>query len=180
MQESYIFLVSGFEEIEALATIDILRRAGVTLQSVSLVEELTVIGGHGVPVTADMMFSEVDFSKAEMLILPGGTVKIDGHDGLKKAILTHTANGGEVAAICAAPMVLGGLGLLEGKRATCYPGFESYLKGAILHTLEAVVTDGLFTTGRGPGLTFAFALEIVRLLKGKETADEVAGQLLLT
>ena len=179
MQESYIFLVTGFEEIEALVTIDILRRGGVAVQSVSLTDQITVTGGHGVPVTADMMFDEVDFSKAEMLILPGGTVQIDAHKGLKEAILAHTAKDKKTAAICAAPMVLGGLNLLEGKRATCYPSFEKYLKGAILHTEEAVVTDGLFTTGRGPGLTFAFALELLSLLKGKAVADEVAGQLLL-
>jgi len=179
MQESYIFLVTGFEEIEALATIDILRRGGVVVQTVSLMDGLTVTGGHGVPVTADMLFYEVDFSKAEMLILPGGTVKIDEHDGLKEAILSHTAKGRKTAAICAAPMVLGRLGLLEGKRATCYPGFEKFLKGAILHMQEAVVTDGLFTTGRGPGLAFTFALEILNQLKGKAVADEVAGQLLL-
>ncbi|MCL2502192.1 MAG: DJ-1/PfpI family protein [Bacteroidales bacterium] len=179
MKQSYIFLVSGFEEIEALATIDILRRGGVALQTVSLEDTLTVVGGHGVPVTADMLFAALDFSKAEMLILPGGTVKIDEHEGLKKVIPAHVAKGGKVAAICAAPMVLGGLGLLEGKRATCYPNFENYLKGAILHTQEAVVTDGNITTGRGPGLTFDFALELLALLKGKAAADEVAGQLLL-
>jgi 4-methyl-5(b-hydroxyethyl)-thiazole monophosphate biosynthesis len=180
MKENYIFLVTGFEEIEALATIDILRRGGVLVQSVSLVDELTVTGGHGVSVVADKMFDEVDFSNAEMLILPGGTTRINEHDGLKKAMLVHTDKGRKVAAICAAPMVLGGLGLLAGKQATCYPNFEKYLKNAIIKTEEAVVVDGIFTTGRGPGLTFAFALELLRQLKGQAAADEVAGQLLLT
>ena len=180
MQQSYIFLVTGFEEIETLATIDILRRGGVAVQSVSLMDGLIVTGGHGVPVSADMMFNQVDFSQAQILILPGGTVKIDEHEGLKKAMLSHVEKGGKVAAICAAPMVLGGLGLLKGKRATCYPNFEKYLKGAVLQTEKAVVVDGLITTGKGPGLTFAFALELLSQLKGKAIADEVAGQLLLT
>ena len=179
MKECYIFLTHGFEEIEALATLDILRRGGVSVKSVSLIEGLTVTGGHGVPVVADMLFDEVDFSKAEMVILPGGTVKIDAHDGLKRAILAHVAKERKVAAICAAPMVLGGLGLLQKKEATCYPGFEKYLKGATLRTQEAVVVDGVITTGRGPGLTFAFAFELLRQLKGQDVADEVAGQLLL-
>ena len=177
MKQSYIFLVSGFEEIEALATIDILRRGGVALQSVSLEEELSVTGGHGVAVIADMMFDEVDFSQAEMLILPGGTVRINEHEGLKKAILAHAATGRRVAAICAAPMVLGGLGLLKRKRAVCYPGYEQYLTGAILSTHESVVTDGNITTGMGPGWTFGFALELLSLLK--EGADDVVAQQLL-
>ena len=179
MQETFIFLVSGFEEIETVATIDILRRAGVAVRSVSLMDTITVKGGHGVEVAADLMFSEVDFVKAKLLVLPGGTVRINEHEGLKKAILAHAGKGGVVAAICAAPMVLGGLGLLEGKRATCYPGFEKYLRGAILQTQEAVVRDGNMITGRGPGLTFAFALELVNVLMGQGAAEEVAGQLLL-
>ena len=179
MKTAYIFLTTGFEEIEALATIDILRRGGVKLSSVSLVGSRQVCGGHGVEVTADKMFDEVDFSLADMLILPGGTIKIDAHDGLKVKIKDHLAQGRRVAAICAAPMVLGGLGLLQGKKATCYPGFEGYLKGATLCTEQAVVTDGLITTGKGPGLTFAFALELLKLLKGEEAAQTVAGQILI-
>ena len=179
MNKNYIFLVTGFEEIEALATVDILRRGGVTVQLVSLMDTITVTGRNGVSVVADIMFDSVDFDNAEMLILPGWTAKIDEHNGLKKAILAHSAKGKRVAAICAAPMVLGGLGLLKGKRATCYPGMESYLSGAVLKTKEAVVVDGLITTGKGPGLTFDFALELLSQLKGKATADEVAGQLLL-
>jgi len=179
MQKSYIFLVTGFEEIEALATVDILRRGGVEICTVSLTDSITVVGKHTVPVTADMMYAQVEFPHAEMIILPGGTVKIDEHDGLKKKIVAHINSGKRVAAICAAPMVLGGLGLLHGVRATCYPGMESYLKGAILQPEEAVVTDGLITTGRGPGLTCAFALTLLGLLKGQAVADEVASQILL-
>jgi len=179
MKQNYIFLVSGFEEIEALATIDILRRGGVTLQTVSLEDTLTVTGGHGVPVTADILFDAFDPEQADMLILPGGTVKIDEHEGLKEAILNHAAKGQKVAAICCAPMVLGGLGLLKGKLVTCYPGYEPYLKGAILQTEEAVVTDGNITTGLGPCLAFDFALELLVRLKGRAAAEEVARQLLL-
>ena len=179
MKTAYIFLTTGFEEIEALATIDLLRRGGVDLASVSLEDSIKVKGGHGVEVAADLLFADVNFDTAQMLILPGGTVRIDAHEGLKAKILVHLASGRRVAAICAAPMVLGGLGLLQGKKATCYPGFEGYLKGATLCTEQAVVTDGLITTGKGPGLTFAFALELLKLLKGEEAAQTVAGQILI-
>jgi len=179
MKQSYIFLVNGFEEIEAFATIDILRRGGVALQLVSLEDTLTVIGGHGVSVTADILFNEFDPDQAEMLILPGGTVRINEHRGLKEVILNHEAKGGKLAAICCAPMVLGGLGLLKGKLATCYPGYESYLTGAMLQPEEIVVTDGNITTGIGPGLTFDFALELLARLQGRAAAEKVAFQLLL-
>jgi len=179
MKQSYIFLVSGFEEIEALATIDILRRGGVALQLVSLEDTLAVTGGHGVPVMADLLFDAFNPDLAEMLILPGGTVKINEHQGLKEVIQNHAARGGMLAAICCAPMVLGELGLLKGKLATCYPGYESYLTGAMLQPEEIVVTDGNITTGIGPGLTFDFALELLARLKGRAAADKVAMQLLL-
>lgn len=178
MKNILIFLVTGFEEIEALGTIDILRRGGLNVQSVSLTDSLQVVGSHQIPVTADLMFDDADFINTELLILPGGTVKINEHDGLKKQILAFVDQDKKVAAICAAPMVLGQLGLLKGRKATCYPGFEQYLTGATL-TLDAVVVDGNFTTGRGPGLTFDFALEIVKQMAGQEKADEVAKGLLL-
>ena len=176
---NYIFLITGFEEIEALATLDILRRGEVAVKTVSLTHSLTVISKYAVPVVADLMFEEVDFSTSEMIILPGGTINIDTHEGLKKLIVNHVNLGKRVAALCAAPMVLGGLGLLTGKRATCYPGMESFLDGAILQTHEAVVTDGLITTGRGPGSTFEFALSLLFQIKGKDAVEEVSKQLLL-
>ena len=173
MEKVFIFLTTGFEEIEALATMDILRRGGVNIHSVSLTGDKMVTGGHQMTVTADCLFGEADFTDAQMLILPGGTVKINEHDGLKREILAFAGKGKLLAAICAAPMVLGGLGLLKDKRATCYPGYEQYLTGAQV-TDAPVVVDGNITTGRAAGYTFEFALELLSQLTGKEVADEVA------
>ncbi len=174
----YIFLTTGFEEIEAIGTIDILRRGEINVKSVSLESSKQVSSSRKVPVIADLMFDEVDFSNAEMLIIPGGTVRYNDHEGLKKQVLAFAGNGGKVAAICAAPMVLGGLGLLKGKNATAYPGFEQYLDGAEF-VKTAVVVDGDIITGRGPGLTMDFALKLVEILKGKEVSKQVAKDLLL-
>lgn len=179
MKPIFIFLTTGFEEIEAIATIDILRRAELNVKSVSLTDNKQVTGSHQISVLADLMFDEVDFSTPQMLVLPGGTVKYNEHEALKKQITAFAQKGEKVAAICASPMVLGGLGLLEGKNATCYPGFEQYLKGATLQTDKAVVVDGNITTGRGPGLTIDFALKIVELVAGKDKRDAVAKGLLV-
>ncbi|SBW04125.1 DJ-1 family glyoxalase III [uncultured Dysgonomonas sp.] len=179
MKTIFIFLTTGFEDIEAIATIDILRRAELNVKSVSLTDSKQVMTSHQVLVTADLMFDQVDFSEAELLILPGGTVKFNEHENMKKELLAFANKGEKVAAICASPMVLGGLGLLDGKNATCYPGFEQYLKGATLQTDKAVVVDGNITTGRGPGLTIDFALNLVEQLAGKEKRDAVAAGLLV-
>lgn len=179
MKKALIFLTTGFEEIEALATVDILRRGDVDIKTVSLTNERTVVGSHAIPVVADLLFSEADFSATDMLILPGGTPKINDHEGLKQQVLAFAKADKDIAAICAAPMVLGGLGLLKGKFATCYPGFEKYLDGATLKTQEAVVIDGKIVTGRGPGLTFDFALQLLEILVDKSKKDEVAKGLLL-
>jgi len=172
MEPVFIFLTTGFEEIEALATVDILRRGGVNIQMVSLTGERTVAGGHQISVVTDCLFEEVDFANAQMLILPGGTVKINEHEGLKREILAFADQGKLLAAICAAPMVLGGLGLLRNKKATCYPGYEKYLTGAQV-THAPVTVDGNITTGKAAGYTIKFALELVSQLKGKEAADEI-------
>ena len=178
MAEILIFLTTGFEEIEALATIDILRRGGVNIKSVSLTGNRMVVGGHQIAVEADDLFDEVDFVNAQMLILPGGTIRINEHDGLKHEILSFAQQGKLIAAICAAPMVLGGLGLLKGKNATCYPGYEQYLAGAYLSDAPVVV-DGNIITGKAAGYTLAFALELLSQLKGKEAAAEVKQKVLV-
>lgn len=178
MKSVFLFLIDGFEDIEALGTIDILRRGGVDVKSVSLESGKRVVSAHGIPVEADVMFSELDPSQARMLVIPGGTPKYDSHEGLKKTVAAFAKDGNLVAAICAAPAVLGGLGLLEGKKATVYPGFTHYLKGAEV-VEKPVVVDGNITTGRGPGLTFDFALELVRQLEGEDKQKEVAKGLLL-
>lgn len=181
MKKALIFLVAGFEETEALGTVDILRRGGMDIKTVSLLDTKTVEGSHSIPVIADLLFDEVDFSSADILILPGGagTAKLNEHEGLKKKLIEFNNAGKNVAAICAAPMVLGGLGILKGKKATCYPGFEKYLDGATFATDKAVVVEGNIVTGRGPGLTFDFALQLLEILAGKAKRDEVAKGLLL-
>ena len=179
MKEVYVFLTAGFEEIEALGTIDILRRADVNVKSVSLDKEKQVTASHGITVIADLLFDEVDFGNAEMLIIPGGTPRFNDHEGLRKQVKIFADSGKNVAAICAAPMVLGTLGLLKGKNATAYPGFEQYLEGANVDKSAAVVIDGNIITGRGPGFTMNFALELVNILKGEAKKVEVSKQLLL-
>lgn len=180
MAKALLVLIDGFEEIEALATVDVLRRGGVTVQTVSLTQAQVVTGSHAIPVTADVLFAEADFTGADALIVPGGTKAFNDHEGLKARLRDFAADEGKtVAAICAAPMVLGGLGLLQGKQATCYPGFEGYLEGAIVQQGAAVVVDGNIITGRGPGLALAFALQVLEALAGKAVRDTVAKGLLL-
>ena len=176
--EALIFLTTGFEEIEAVATIDILKRGGVDIRSISLTDKPTVAGKHNIVIITDCLFEEADFENAQMLVLPGGTVKINEHEGLKRQILNFAEKGKLIAAICAAPMVLGGLGLLKGKKATCYPSFEKYLIDAEIAEIPVVV-DGNITTARAAGFTYDFALELLKQLKGKEVADEVAEKMLI-
>lgn len=178
--KALLFLTDGFEEIEALSTVDILRRADIDVQTVSLTSNNEVNGGHQVTVTADTLFEQADFTTAEMLIVPGGTTAFDEHQGLKEKIKSHHDKNKPLAAICAAPMVLGGLGLLEGRKATCYPGFEKYLTGAEVQQGHAVVVDGNIITGRGPGLAIEFALQLVETLAGQTKRQAISEQLLLS
>ena len=133
MEKAYIFLADGFEEIEGLTVVDILRRAGVEIQMVSIMGRKELTGSHGIPVVADAVFEEVDFSDGTLFVLPGGmpgTKRLAAHEGLAALLKEKNAEGKRLAAICAAPSVLGGLGLLKGRRAACYPGFEEALTGA--------------------------------------------------
>lgn len=167
----HIFLANGFEEIEALTTLDILRRSGLEVQTVSLVGPRLIYGVHGIPVMADEKFQKNKIMlDSEGLILPGGmpgAKNLMAHDGLRKALVAHNEKGSLIAAICAAPMILGEYGLLEGKRATCYPGFEHYLKGAE-YTGAPVVADGNIITGKGPGASVEFAFSIVQYFTSLE------------
>ena len=174
--DALIFLTTGFEETEALVTIDIMRRGGVDIRSVSLIGDKTVTGGHQISVIADYLFDEVDFDAAQMLIIPGGTVKFNEHDGLKGKILEFAKKGKPIAAICAAPMVFGGLGLLKGKKATCYPGYEKYLIDAEL-TGAPVTVAGNITTARAAGFTPNFAFELLSQLKGSKVAIKIAREM---
>ena len=179
--KAYIFLATGFEEIEAIATIDILRRGEVDLTTVSITGERTVMGVHQIPVTADILFEEAGFADGDAFILPGGgpgSFMLNDHTALKQLLSDKNEQGKLIAAICAAPLVLGGIGILEGKHAICYPGMESYIQGAILQDAP-VVTDGNIITGKGPGLALNFGLTLLATLHGQEIADKVAGDLLL-
>ncbi|MCC8144954.1 MAG: DJ-1/PfpI family protein [Bacteroidales bacterium] len=181
MKKVFVFLANGFEEIEAVSIIDVLRRGELDVTTVSVTGENQVTGAHNVPVIADKLFDEVDFSEGAMVVLPGGmpgASNLNAHEGLKSLIRKYSTEGKEIAAICAAPLVLGGLDLLQGKKATAYPGFESQLTGAQF-VESGVVEDGKITTGRGPGFAAEFALALVAKLQGKAKADEVAEGMLL-
>lgn len=180
MANVYVFTADGFEEIEGLTVVDLMRRAGAQVQMVSISDGLAVKGSHGIEIKADTFFEDVDFGQADLLVLPGGmpgTLHLGEHQGLTKLLTETVAQGKRVAAICAAPSVLGGLGLLKGKRAVCYPGFEDKLTGAQVGT-EEVVTDGNITTSRGLGTAIPFALELISLLFGQEKAEEIGASVI--
>ena len=175
MKTIYVFLAEGFEEIEALTPVDVLRRAGLSVKTVSVMDKYIVTGAHGVPVLADVMFDEVFAEDVEMILLPGGlpgATNLDAHEGLSGMILNFAKAEKPLAAICAAPLVFGNRGLLEGKKATCYPGFETYLKGA-QYTATLVEKDGNFITGKGPGAAMEFAFAIVEKYCGIDKVNEL-------
>jgi len=177
--KAIVFLATGFEEIEAIGTIDILRRGDIQTVTVSVTGELTVNGVHGIPVIADELFENIDCSDCDALVLPGGgpgSVMLNRHEGVRQALVEASQNGKLIAAICASPRVFGSLGLLNGKNATCYPGIEPELIGATFLP-EPVVTDQNIITGRGPGLVFDFGLAILTYLNAN--ANQVASDLLL-
>lgn len=182
MKRVALFLANGFEEMEALGTVDILRRAQIAVETVSVTSEKEVEGAHGMTVIADKTFDEFNASEIDMLVLPGGmpgAKNLNEHTELKELLKQFAANPDKtIAAICAAPMVLGGLGLLDGKKAICYPGFEPELIGAKV-TDEKVVEDGNIITGKGPGLVFDFGLHLVETIAGVATRKEVQESLLL-
>ena len=172
----YVFLAEGFEIIEAMAPIDIMRRGGIDVVTVSIMETKKVTSSHGITVEADTTFREAGtFDDADALVLPGGWPGADNLDKcepLCQLLVAHHAKGGRLAAICAAPMVLGHLGLLRGRRATCYPGFETHLDGAD-YTAELVTCDGPMTTACGPGAAMAFGYALVGQLLSEEVAESL-------
>src|ERR1035437_1282825 len=179
--KAYIFLADGFEEIEAIAPIDIFRRAGIEVVTVSIGVRKAVNGAHGIPVLADSHFSDINFSENDLLFLPGGmpgTKNLGAHVGLKNLISLQVQKGEKVAAICAAPSILGKMGLLQGKEAICYPGFEKELVGATLSENKVVKAENIFTA-KGAGVAIQFALKLVEELKGKEEADRIANSICL-
>lgn len=211
----YVFLAEGFEEVEALTVVDVLRRAGAEVQSVLVpicgesascggtgadkrggfgnaadgsaegdCAAKAVCGAHGICVNADIMFDEADFDACEMIVLPGGmpgTLNLAKHKGLAEQVRIFAESGDKgkyLAAICAAPMIPGELGLLKGKMATIYPGMEEHLKEALLMK-NRVVVDGNIITSKGPGTAMEFAVELAAILKGKETAEKLMEDLLM-
>ncbi len=169
-----VLLADGFEEIEALAVVDLLRRAQVYVGTVSVMDDYMVHGAHGISVQAEDLFDEVDFAETDALILPGG---MPGTTNLKEGVRKVTAELAEkgkiIGAICAAPTVLSDLGLLKGKRVTCYPSVETDIQGAVIMKAP-VVSDGNIITSRGAGTAIDFALELIAVLVGKERALSVA------
>ena len=183
MKRSYIFLATGFEETEALATADVLRRAGMEVSLLAIHKDRMVTGSHGITVAADMLMAGADLSDADWFIFPGGlpgAENLHRDAALNDALLAHVKAGGRVAAICAAPaLVLAQAGLLQGKKATCYPGFEEYLtKGGATHAEGRAVVDGNVFTGNGPSSTLPFAFAIVANTLGQHAADEVSAGML--
>lgn len=183
MKDSYVFLADGFEEIEAISVIDILRRAGMPVKTVSISSSLQVKGAHGISVTADTLFDTTLFTEAEWLIFPGG---IPGATNLYDFAPLHgvirnqiDSRSGHIAAICASPgVLLGQLGVLDGVEFTCYPGFEDNAKNGIFRN-ESVVSSGRFVTANGPSSATLWAIEIVRRSLGENVALEVAAGMLL-
>ena len=177
MKKVYVFLADGFEDVEALIPVDVLRRGGVDVTTVSISDFPLVTSAHGVNIEADIMFEQGDFSDANLIFLPGGmpgASNLFAHKGVCKVVVDQFAAGKKVAAICAAPgVVLGQLGILEGKKATCYPGFEQMLDGAT-YTADLVTVDGNVTTAEGPAAAFPFAYELLAQLVDKKTSDQIA------
>jgi len=170
-----LLLADGFEEIEALTPVDMLRRAGLDVKTVAIGSKIAV-GAHKIPVICDIEAAEVKENEISMLILPGGmpgSLNLDASPYTDKFINATLKNGGRLAAICAAPLVLGRRGLLSGKEAICYPGFEGELSGAKISE-RSVVTDGNITTAKGMGVALEFSKELISLLVSKEKAEELS------
>jgi 4-methyl-5(b-hydroxyethyl)-thiazole monophosphate biosynthesis len=181
MKKIAVHLAEGFEEIEAISIIDVLRRAEIDVSVVSVTEKHEVTGSHGIKIIADQLFNEIDYEKVDMIILPGGmpgASHLNSHLGLREQILNFHENKKLLGAICAAPLVFGSLGILKNINATCYPGFENQLHGAIVTGENIEVADNIIT-GKGAGVALHFALKIVELLKGKDLANKLAEKMII-
>lgn len=172
----FVFLATGFEEIEAVSIIDVLRRGSINTVVVSVTGEKLVMGAHHIPIQADVLFEQQDFAEGTMLVLPGGipgTTNLEAYKPLGNLINEYYKKGKQLAAICAAPLILGKMRLLRNEEAICYPGYEEFLEDAVL-SKERVVRSGKIITGKGAGCAIEFALKIVETLKGQELADKLA------
>lgn len=181
MNKIAVHLADGFEEIEAVTIIDVLRRAEFEVTIISITQNLEVTGSHNIKITTDQLFEDTNYKTIDMIILPGGmpgSVNLNNHSGLRKEIIEFNINGKQLGAICAAPLVFGELGILKNKNATCYPGFETQLKGANT-TGKNIELAGNIITGKGVGVTMQFALKIVEMFKGKKFAEELAAKMIV-
>lgn len=176
MSRLAVFFAEGYEEIEALTVVDICRRCGLEIDMVSVTEDRTVTGSHGIEVKMDKTFSEVSFDTYDMLILPGGmpgTKNLEAHQELMAQVDAFYQAKKYIGAICAAPSIFGHRGILKGRKACCYPSFESHLEGAQV-TAGPVEVDGSVVTSRGMGTAIDFGLAVAELFCGKEQAEELA------
>lgn len=177
----YMLLGTGFEETEAVAPLDLLRRAGVEVLTVGVTGK-TVYGSHKIGIEADITIDQMDLTKLEMIILPGGLGGVasarESREALE-ALRFAWENGKYVAAICAGPTVLADLGITDGKNATCYPGCEGQMGSANMMADAAAVTDGKLITGTSAGCAIPFGLALVAALKGQDTADMIARQIVI-
>ena len=177
----YVLLGTGFEEIEALTPVDLLRRAGVEVATVGINGKV-VYGSHGIGIEADLELGQMDLTSLEMVILPGGlggVASIKASQAALDAVRFAYENGKYVAAICAGPTILAQLGITDGKNATCYPGCESQMGSAIIHENAAAITDGKIITGTSAGCAIPFGLQLIAALKGKEAAEAIAKQIVI-
>lgn len=178
----YIILGTGFEEIEAIAPCDILRRGGAEVCFAAVGGERTVAGAHGITVTAEMLLSEISPSEGDRIVIPGGMGGVNSIAGSADAMELISASakrGAEISAICAGPSILASLGLLEGKNITCYPGCEDMMAGASCYTAKPVCKDGGIITSRSPGSAVEFGLALLEDAKGAAAAREVRADLVL-
>lgn len=172
----YIFLADGFEDIEGLTVVDLMRRTGIAITTVSIKNTKQITTSHGITMLTDTTFGETDFSDADMLVLPGGqpgTTYLGDYEPLTDLVKNYYNNGGRIAAICAAPTVFAKIGLLHGKKATAYPSCMDGLRDAI-RSEDKVVIDGNITTSRGLGTAVDFSLSLIAQLLGQEKADQIA------
>ncbi|MBR4783217.1 MAG: DJ-1/PfpI family protein [Bacteroidaceae bacterium] len=180
MKKAIVFLAEGFEEIEALTIVDVLRRGGVEVTTMSITDDPYVVGAHDVEILADAV-DEYDWSDADLVVLPGGmpgALNLRNSAVVCDAVCSFAESGKFVAAICAAPFVLGELGVLKGRKATCYPGFEDKLTGAEV-TAARVEADGNIITGNGPSSALPFALAVLSAVTDEQVAGQVAGGMLV-
>ncbi len=180
-KKAAVLLAPGFEEIEALTPVDVLRRAGVTVSMISITGEKNVTGAHNITIICDRLLEEIAPEDIDLVILPGGvpgTNNLMAHPGVSKLLIDLNQRKQWIAAICAAPKIIGELGFLENRKATCFPGFEHHLKGAHFYPCSAI-TDGHIITGRGIGAAMEFSLEIVAQLFSSEKATEMREQMVV-